>query len=399
MQVRHATLYGVFKVFSFCVENSQSCMGSGDRRGDVAVLGEPDLEWLRERIQSAVSQEWPQVSLLLQDARRLEVRELGWRTASAVAPVASDGGEAGLTFDPMKLEFIRVVDSDGQVHMQEVIPLSGGPGGLREVLRREPVVELARRIGADDPCEISFFLSEIKGDEWPPNMPSAHVRNVVAHIRDIVEWSVLLKLAWEPVRGRRLIIRDGLLRTLALTREAVQRMAGSFQAAHDAHGALIVGVAKRSQLLSYISLALQLEGTFRRPYRCFAPVPEELQRKAYKGQNWLGGYGFGLLHLAKLAEDPDAMVLPVDVPPWLEDRRTETLEYLAATSQGSFPHVGYPYPLVQAHERATLGTFDVSVVADMLVQAVMAGRSPAEAERILRHVTLGRGLAKGGFQD
>lgn len=360
------------------------------------MLGETELKWLQERIRTAVELEWPQVAGLLADARSLQVIDLGWRTASAVAPVASDGGEAGLSFHPMNLEIFRVVDSDGLVHMQEVIPLSAGPRALREVLRQEPVADLARRVGVSDPCEISFFLHELQGDEWPPNMPPRHVHNVVAHIREIVEWAALLKLAWEPVRGRRLVIRDGLLRTLALTQSAVQRMAESFRQAYEANGSLLVGVAKRSQILNYISLALQLENTFRKPYPCFAAVPEDVQRRAYRGQNWLGGYGFGLLHLAKLASDPDGLVLPVDIPPWLESRRKETLEYLADSARGSFPQVGYPYPLVLAHEHASLGRFDVSVITDMLVRSIMAGRNTDEAERILRHVTLGRGLSKGG---
>lgn len=356
----------------FYLQNQQSWQTR--IRRDEALLVPSDLQKLQERIREAVGQEWPQVGGLLIGTSEMEIRELGWRAANAVAPVASDGGEVGLTFHPMNLSFIRIADSDGQVHVQDVIALSGGPPALREVLRREPAAELARRIGVDDLCEASSFLNEIRGDQWP----------------------LLMKLAWEPVRGQRLVIRDGLLRTLSLTREAVQKMATAFQQAHAENGALLVGVAKRSQLLNYISLALQLQGTFRRSYPCFAAVPRSLEQAAYPGHNWLGGHGFGQLHLAKLASDPDGLVLMVDLPHWLADRRKQALEYLADTARGSFPLVGYPYPLVQAHERASLGKFDVSVIVDMLVRSVLAGRSPEEAERILRHVTLGRGLAGGG---
>lgn len=360
------------------------------------MLTQRDLDWLRASLQTAVNHEWPQIDDLLAEADSLEISALGWRTANAVAPVASDGGEAGLSFHPMNLEFIRVVDSDGKIHVQEIVGLSNGPSALRDVLRREPVAALARLVGVDDPADLSQFLGEMRGDSWPPDMEPAHLRNIIAHVRDIVEWSVLLKLAWEPTSTKRLIIRDGLLRTLALRKEIVQAMSDSFQRAWMENGAMLVAVAKRSQLLNYISLALQLRGTFRKEYPCFAMVPDQLLRKAYRGQNWLGGFGFGLLHLAKLTRDPDGLILPVDIPVWLKERRREVVEYLASTAMGSFPQVGYPYPLVQAHELACMSGFDLSVVMDMLMRSIASGRPPEDAERILRHITLGRRVARGG---
>lgn len=363
------------------------------------MLTKQDIAQILASISDAVTLEWPQVDELLRSADDLEILELGWRTANAVAPVASDGGEAGIAFHPMNLEFVRVVDSDGQVHVQELVSLSTGPKPIKDLLRREPVASLANHLGVEDPLDLfSQYMSKIKGDAWPVDMRPADLRDVIAHIRDVVEWAVLLKLAWEPTSSKRLVIRDGLLRTMALHETMVQRLSASFQRAYDERGAMLVAVAKRSQLLSYMSIALELGGTFRRPYACFAEVPKELMRRAYRGRNWIGGYGFGIMHLAKLAGDPDGLVIPVDVPFWLMDRRREALEYLANTAQGSFPQVGYPYPLVRAHELASMSSFDISVVADIVIRQIMATRNADEAERILRHITLGRGLTKGGYR-
>lgn len=206
---------------------------------------------------------------------------------------------------------------------------------------------------------------------------------------------MLLDLAFSPGPPR-LIIRDGLLRTKALRTAMVSRLAGAFQEAHEKSGSLIVGVAKRSQVLNYLSLSLFLERTFDRPYPCFCEVPLEIERRAYRGHVWLTGSSFGKLHLAKLTADPQGLILPVDIPPWLADRRKEALEYLVGTAQTSFPIVGYPQPLVRAHDHAVMRGLEMSVLGDLLMSAVASGFSADQAERVVRHVCFGRSLLPGG---
>jgi len=120
-------------------------------------------------------------------------------------------------------------------------------------------------------------------------------------------------------------------------------------------------------------LALDLEDTFNKNYPCFCEIPQEIEDESY---NWdQTKYKilqvFGTLHIVKFTEQKHGLVFPVDVPRWLMNKRKEVLEYAAETAKASFPVVGYPYPLIKAHENAVLHGLEMSVLMDYVVKAVM----------------------------
>jgi NurA-like 5'-3' nuclease len=108
------------------------------------------------------------------------------------------------------------------------------------------------------------------------------------------------------------------------------------------------------------------------------------------------GQCFGRLHLVKPVEGRDALILPVDIPEWLMSRRKEVFEYLAETAKSSFPVPGYPYPLVRAHENANLSGLEMEIIGDLMSRALLGLLDDGDKEKILRYITLGRGLIKGG---
>jgi hypothetical protein len=356
-----------------------------------------DMEQVREELRRALEVEQPLLDGLRTQVRAFRIQEIGYRRCYAISPVATDGGENRLTFDPLNLEIIRVVDSDGHERFQKILPLSGGTEIFRAAFdskqpQHAPV--LARFLERLDIeyAELSYFLdvARTEGD----------LRAAVRPFRDIVEWAVLLDIAWNPGQTTALVIRDGLLRTKALRPKVIAKLAKSFEDAYRDRGSLLVGVAKRSKVLNYLSLGLALEETFKKKYPCFCEVPREIEREAHpRWRSWLEEATFGILHLAKLAEDPDGIVLPVDVPEWLMPRRKEILEYLAETAKSSFPTVGYPEPLIKAHEGAVLHGFEMSILEDLLVEEVVRGQIPNEADKTLEHVAIGRGLLRGGWKE
>jgi hypothetical protein len=356
-----------------------------------------DMKEVREELRRALEVEQPLLDGLRTQVRAFRIQEIGYRRCYAISPVATDGGENRLTFDPLNLEIIRVVDSDGHERFQKILPLSGGTEIFRAVFdstqpKHAPV--LARFLERLDIeyAELSYFLDAARTE--------GDLRAAVRPFRDIVEWAVLLDIAWNPGQTTALVIRDGLLRTKALRPEVISKLAKSFEEAYRDRGSLLVGVAKRSKVLNYLSLGLALEETFKKRYPCFCEVPREIEREAHpRWRSWLEEATFGILHLAKLVEDPDGLVLPVDVPEWLMPRRKEILEYLAETAKSSFPTVGYPEPLIKAHEGAVLHGFEMSILEDLLVEEVVKGQIPNEADKTLEHVAIGRGLLRGGWTE
>ena len=355
------------------------------------------VDRVRKELRSAIQRELPLLEDLRQQVRKLKVIDLGYRQAYAIAPVATDGGENRLSFDPLNVEILRVVDSDGRERFQKIVPLSGGVDVIRSAFnpdspdRVQILVNLLERLG------VSYGgLSEL----LEAGTDRGDLRTAIRHFRDIAEWAVLLDLAWTPSQGRVLVLRDGMLRTMALAPNVVPKLAKSFEDAHRETGSLLVGVAKRAKVLNYLSLALALERPFSRRAPCFCEVPEDLERRAYRwARAWLEGHSFGRLHLAKLSEQPDAVVLPVDIPPWLLGRRREVLEYLAEASKASFPTIGYPEPLIRAHELAVLHGLEMSVLEDMMVDELMKMQSDADRDTTLEHVSLGHGLQRGGWKE
>jgi NurA-like 5'-3' nuclease len=58
--------------------------------------------------------------------------------------------------------------------------------------------------------------------------------------------------------------------------------------------------------------------------------------------------------------------------------------------------LGYPYPLVRAHENANLSGLEMEIIGDLMSKALLDWADEKEREKFLRHIILGRGLIKGG---
>jgi len=74
--------------------------------------------------------------------------------------------------------------------------------------------------------DLSYFLPvEIN----PEEVNEDQIRGYVRTLRDILEWAVLLDIAWNPGPGRVLLLRDGLLRTKSMKPEVVDIMSSSLK--------------------------------------------------------------------------------------------------------------------------------------------------------------------------
>jgi len=300
-------------------------------------------------LEAAAAREIQQVrELQAQLSAELTVIPLtGMRSMPAVAPVATDGSQNRLSYDPVRIEIVRVVDSAGKEHLRRYIPLSAGTDVIAELFRDVPLLaSFLGRLGfPPDAYPEAFPLLPGPGGRAVQDAGGKKMRGALQDIRDIAEWAASLELALTSPASV-FVLRDGLLRSMSFSRTALDRASELFRGAYERTGSLVVGVAKRSQLLDYLSLVLAVEGTFDHPYPCYAVVPESLERLAHKWQKeWPGPRSFGRMYLVKFSPDREGPVYPVGIPEWVEPARTrELLEYLRGTCRFTFPVPGYPQP-------------------------------------------------------
>ncbi len=376
----------------------------------LADIGYNDL---KTKMAEAVEKEAAQVEELRKEVRKLTVRRLNHRPCKAIAPLATDGGENRLTFEPLNLEIIRVVDSEGQDLVQEVIAISEDDSVFRDLTERLPVMQSFLQSLGIEFEELSYLLGSRKSQDVERVSDN---RGRVRAFRDIVEWAVLLDIASKDWPVNVLLLRDGLLRTKTLKRETFPKLDRAFRSIFEdqlisgKRNVFLLGVAKTSAVLSKLSLAMLLEHTFDRNFPCYTEVPKELEAKCYNfDRTWLETasdivksqeqryQSFGRLHLLKLGVSPDAPILPVDVPVWLpSSRKQEILEYLVNDSLDTFPVLGYPSALQRAHDHAVLTGLEMTVLGDLMTDALQDHVDGPLQERIVRHVHLGRGLIRGG---
>src|SRR5439155_11607563 len=320
------------------------------------------LERLQRSLELALNQEWPQLSATQKRLAKLRPTPIAIRPANAkavtvVATVATDGGENKLSLEPIQLQVIRVADSLGVVYFEDFVAQSLKP---EEILR----------FFFQSNQRLQRFLSYLQLD-WSQLMPGSDFQRsqLLSMLRELMEWAALMKLASQP--PAKLLIRDGLLRSILLTDVVFQRLREKFEKLTTKHGHLLVGVAKRSRVLSYLSVALGLTRSFSSGEPAYLPVPPELEREAAPAQyRWIGSRAMGLLHVARLDRGEGVPLMPVDIADWQQDRCAEAMALLHDSARASFPLRGYPQALVQAHEHAHMGGLEIEMLESLLLQQV-----------------------------
>jgi len=297
---------------------------------------------------------------------------------TVVATVATDGGENRLSLEPIQLQVVRVADSLGEIYFEDFIAQSLTPE------------EILRFFFQSNP-RLQRFLKYLELD-WDQLLPRSDFQRsqLFSMLRELMEWAALLKLASQP--PRKLLIRDGLLRSILLSDVVFHRLRQKFEKLTTKHGHLLVGVAKRSRVLSYLSVALGLNESFGNGDPAYLLIPAELEKQAAPAQyRWIGSRAMGLLHIARLDRGESVPLMPVDISEWQADRGDEVMSLLHESAQASFPLRGYPQALLQAHEHARLGGLEIEFFVRMLLEQITE-RDPATGHVARQLMLLGREL-------
>ena len=391
-----------------------------------------DLDEIVRCFANAWSASQPVWEARREDARKLKgrLRKLDPKPASsAIAFVAADGGDnrirLGHSSDgaPAIVEIIRVVDSDNQIRVQEVIP-GAVDGEIFSAAPNHPVVRrLCEHLGCKRVSDLSPYLDASGGDKVSRSRK-------VQQYRDIVEWAALCDLLHNPREGAVLLVREGTLRSWAFHDpqfKALNRTVRARLKARDNGETLLVGIAKRTALLDNLRLALTLEGVFDGAAdegASYVWVPHDLAEKFYKDRRWLDTQetaegreyrSMGEMFLVKFGGHPLDPVWPVDIASEHLDMSRESegddpgakrvLEFLAEDARRGFPVPDFPLCIQTAHDSAKIGGIELSWLKDILIDKMEETMktdipdSPGRREKIFRALHLGEDLAALRYGD
>lgn len=339
---------------------------------------------IRRSLALALNHEWPKLERTRKRVAGLPAVRIVDEPAAAgmpiVATVATDGGEGRLSLAPVCIQIVRVADNRGVVHFEEFVPQS---------LRPE---EIMRYFFASDERfqRLLRYLDVSVNDLLPEN--DFQRSFLLAMLRELLEWAALLKLAAQ--KQPTLLLRDGLLRSVMLRDRVFQALRRRFEELTTQNGHLLVGLAKRSGVVNYLTVAFGVNETFHATFPANVSIAPELEREAAPAQyRWIGDRAMGQLHLARLDVGEDVPVLPVDVAVWQQNRIDDTMRHLRRSARGSFPIRGYPQELMTAHEHARLSTLEVEMLESELLQE-LADRESGVAQQASALMLLGRRMVE-----
>ena len=208
---------------------------------------------------------------------------------------------------------------------------------------------------------------------------------------ELLEWSAVLDLMNEETSPQ-IVVRDGLLRSIVIPIPVFDSLKNALEQASKEHGHLLVGVAKRSQVLSYLSYAISLDESLPKGKRAYITVSQDLEVEAAPANyRWAAPRSMGTLILARLTENANA-IYPIEIPSWQPKKTDYIIQALSNDADGSFPNPGYPFSLVLAHRLARIGGFDIQLMEKMLINE-LRDRDTNMADHVLRQMMLGKKLS------
>ena len=176
----------------------------------------------------------------------------------------------------------------------------------------------------------------------------------------------------------------------------------------------MVGVAKKSSVLSRLSVALELEETLHKPYPCYVKVPDDIELACYKfDRKWLdtletsepdedGKYlyqSMGKLFLVKFGNRPFDPIWPVDIAEWQISEADKILGQLISDAQYGFPIPDFPMCVQKAHDYAKVNGLEVDILQDILFEGITQNLTPREKEKVLRIKYLGKNLTNIRYRN
>lgn len=339
------------------------------------------LEWetldtLQRELRSRIYEDRKVLEDMRDEVRPLKAltRTVQPRSATAISLVGTDGGNNQLRFDPFHIQLIRVVDSSRNEYCLEVIARRTSIEDLTrkhlEADGRSPKSALGRMMKFLEISNLAELSPVFNSD--PEEIASSWM-NVY---REMIEWAVLFDLVREKDFGTdTVIVCDGFLRSKMFKgklfgeyrrglEEGIRR-----QFERNKRRIYVCGIAKHSGVLQAYRVAMALEGVMRNTYPCYVEVPEYMEERVYKWDEYfkrLDKFVAGKMFLVKFGSGTHDPVWAVDLLISQKGEAQTILGYLLQDAKDGFPVPFYPQCLQKAHENAALVDFDLELLEDQV---------------------------------
>ncbi len=324
---------------------------------------------------------------LMRDIATLKAKErrIQPRSTTALAMVATDGGNNELRFDPFNVHMVRIVDSSqNELFFKILTPRTNLDSVNKTHIDRhgranDIVGELMLELGIKRLQDLSHMLKTSNG--IPTN------RGWVYDYRQIVEWAVLFKLFKKEYGSDTLIMFDGLLRTKVFWPGIFPKIQKKILEAIDLakkrkKELYLCGIAKKSKLLSRYRLAMLAQEVLHAPYPLFCEVPPSLERQTYEWDEFVSptdeeinsrnfkDFAAGRLFFVKFGSKRYDPIWAVDIFAPQKDQAAKIFGYMQADAIQGFPVPYYPLALQKAHNYAAMVDFDYDILQSQITQAM-----------------------------
>jgi len=330
---------------------------------------------------------------------RGSVRVIKSRSTTAVSLVASDGGNNMLFFDPFMIQFVRVVDSYGKEFCIDAVSPTTDTDKLSasqfdsDGKPKTALGKMMRDLGARTLSGLSKMIPTGKMIREQPDKVSPLW---VAVYRDLCEWAVLYdRISNQTFASDTLIVRDGLLRSMVFRgdlfikwrqriEEAIQRIK-----TEDKKHIYLVGVAKRSKVLTRYNLVLMIENLMPSGDPCYVRIPRDMEAKAYIWPDYAQGveveeegsaplFVAGDMYFVRFGPRAGDPIWTVDIFSSQSSSSSEIFGYLMGDAVNGFPVPFYPRCLQAAHEYAQVTGLDLEILQEEIYSSVRDLLEPEE---------------------
>lgn len=303
---------------------------------------------------------------------------------ATLAVVAADAGNVELRLSPLRIAFVRVADSSGHAPLAEVLfsCADGAEGATAAVRCGAPeIVGRLEDAGVD-------VAAVIAGAFKRPDIASG--------VRELLEWGALLDVVARASDSPRLIVRDGLFRSILLAQPEFECVKRALRRSVARNGHILVAVAKSmpggADLVNHLLLTGALDAAPDVPLAWLAVprgVEDAVFPPAYAKSQRMG-------ELLLVRDRETGTLTPIEVA------RSEDAESAVLAVFGSgvewYPQPGQLIDLLVAHERAKVSPLEREQWRQTFL-AALAGSNPGLAKRARLAELLGRGGVSAGAEE